>query len=127
MIEGPWRWMIHDHSMASLLGKPKENTDGHIMSVSPCPACAGRADPKEWQWGRCCTPYDDDARLIAAAPEFYHAAIVGAQVNLPDLMEWVAARLIRFGDSPNVDFVHTLRDRAKLLRSAIAKAEGRPE
>jgi hypothetical protein len=66
----------------------------------------------------------DNARLIAAAPDFFHAATTGAQVNLPDLLDWVAARLIRFGDSENMDFIHTLRDRAKLLRAAITKATG---
>lgn len=65
------------------------------------------------------------ANLIAAAPDFFHAATMGAQLNLPDLMDWIAARLIRFGDDPNVDFIFTLRERAKLLRAAIAKAEGR--
>lgn len=60
-----------------------------------------------------------------AAPDFYDASTRGAQVNLPDFMDWIAARLIRFGDSPNVDFVLTLRERANLLRAAIAKAEGR--
>jgi len=64
------------------------------------------------------------ARLMAAAPDFFHAAITGAQLNLPDFLDWIAARLINFGDEPNVDFVMTLRERAKLFRAAIAKATG---
>lgn len=67
-----------------------------------------------------------NARLIAAAPDFYHAATAGAQVNLPEFLEWVADRLVHVhGESPNVDFVLTCQDRAKLLRAAIAKAEGK--
>lgn len=66
-----------------------------------------------------------NARLIAAAPDFYHAATTGAQVNLPDFLDWIADRFVHvYGESPDVDFVHTCRDRAKLLRVAIAKATG---
>lgn len=47
----------------------------------------------------------------------------GAQVNLPDFLDWLADRLvIVYGESPNVDFVHTCRDRAKLARAVLAKA-----
>jgi len=71
---GHWEWLIHDHSMASLgTGRNPGMGDPLVLSVSPCPACAGRADPKEWKWGRCCTPNEADARLIAAAPEMYEA------------------------------------------------------
>ena len=67
---GPWGWVIEDHSMASLgvlpdpgLGNPL------VLTVSPCKACADRAEPKEWVWGRCHTPSEDDARLISSAPD----------------------------------------------------------
>lgn len=68
-----------------------------------------------------------NASLIAASPDFYHAATTGAQVNLPDFLEWIADRLVHVhGDSPNVDFVLTCRHRAQLLRASIVKAEGKP-
>lgn len=62
--------------------------------------------------------------LVAAIEE-------GAQVNTPDLMEWVAERLIFVHDeSPHVDYVLSLRRRAEKLRkasefarAAIAKAK----
>ena len=64
----PWHWEGHDHSMATLCGGGEDALIGHVLSVSPCSACASRADPKEWKWGRCCTPTEENAKLIAAAP-----------------------------------------------------------
>lgn len=72
-MPGPWHWECHDHSMVTLCGGGEDAIIGHIMSVSPCEACAGRAEPKEWKWGRCHTPNEADARLIAAAPELLAA------------------------------------------------------
>lgn len=67
---GEWRWVIHDHSCASLgVGGDPGMGSPLVMSVSPCRSCAERAEPKEWQWGRCCTPKEADARLIAASPD----------------------------------------------------------
>lgn len=108
---GPWKWWTSnswkrlgadlEHGRTKFVLEPYVCRDGHPdLIVSK-----------------------EDMALIAAAPDFYHAATTGAQVNLPDFLEWIAARLIRLGDNPNADFVLTLRDRAKLLRAAIAKAE----
>ena len=48
---------------------------------------------------------------------------MGAQLNTPDFLEWIADRLVHVhGENPNVDYVLTLRDRAKAGRAAIAKA-----
>jgi hypothetical protein len=69
-MPGPWGWEIHDHSMASLYGGGEDSIIAHILSVSPCKACQERADPKEWKWGRCMTPNEQEARLIAAVPAF---------------------------------------------------------
>jgi hypothetical protein len=69
-MPGPWGWEMHDHSMATLYGGGEDSIIAHIMSVSPCKACQGRADPQEWKWGRCMTPSEQEARLIAAAPAF---------------------------------------------------------
>lgn len=67
---GPWGWVIHDASMATLCGENAvggfNGIDPHVMSVSPCRSCAENKD--EWQWDRCTTPSEADARLIAAAP-----------------------------------------------------------
>lgn len=66
---GPWEWQVHDHSCASLgVGDSPGYGDPLVMSVSPCRACAERANG-EWEWGRCTTPSEADARLIAAAPD----------------------------------------------------------
>lgn len=71
---GEWRWVIHDHSCASLgVGDDPGMGTPLVMSVSPCRSCAERADPKEWKWGRCCTPSEADARMMAASTQMYDA------------------------------------------------------
>lgn len=57
-----------------------------------------------------------NAALVAACTE-------GAEANLPDFMDWIADRLeFVYGESPNVDFVRTCRDRAKKVRAALSAA-----
>jgi hypothetical protein len=66
-----------------------------------------------------------NARLIASAPDLLAAQTMGSQVDTPTLLDWVADRLVNvYGESPNIDFVLTLRERAKAGRAAIAKATG---
>ena len=56
----------------------------------------------------------------AKAARLKEAITYGAQLDLPAMLEWTADRLVHVhGDSPNVDFVWTLRDRAKRLRAAL--------
>jgi len=65
---GPWHWVVHDYSMATMQG-PAEEYD-HVCSVSPCTACQDRAkqnDP-EWKWGRCTAPTEANANLMVIAP-----------------------------------------------------------
>lgn len=66
--QGPWHWVGHDYSMASLQG-PSEEYD-HVVSVSPCESCAKRVGNKssDWQWGVCTCPTEPNAKLIAMAP-----------------------------------------------------------
>lgn len=84
---GPWGWVISDYSMATLCGLNSvgeyDGLERHVLSSSPCKACQGRANPKEWVFGRCLTPKLPDAHLIAAAPELYEAlnAIVHHSVS----------------------------------------------
>ncbi len=79
---GPWHWEIHDHSMATLCGGGEDAMIGHIMSIGPCPACAKRAEPKEWKWGRCMTPSLPEARLIAASRSLLDALAPLAAIPL---------------------------------------------
>lgn len=63
--------------------------------------------------------------LIAAAPDLLEAQTMGVEVSTPDFLDWIASRLVNhYGESPNVDFVLSLRDRASAGRAAIAKATG---
>ncbi len=63
---GPWEWTVQDHSMAILHG-PDMLVD-HVAAVGPCRSCTKRVTDGEWKWGRCMTPTEANARLIAAAP-----------------------------------------------------------
>lgn len=66
--EGPWEWLVHDHSMASLGVMPDPGLgDPFVMAVSPCKSCQSRVKDGQWKWGRCHTPSLDDAKFIAHA------------------------------------------------------------
>ena len=68
----PWGWVVHDHSCASLGVLPDPGIgDPLVLSISPCRSCADKAEPKEWVWGRCCTPSEDDAHFIVRAVNSY--------------------------------------------------------
>jgi hypothetical protein len=72
--KGPWGWVIHDYSQATLHG-PDEMFD-HVLSISPCDSCLEHAKTKgeaAWKWGRCTTPTLADARLLAEAPNMLRA------------------------------------------------------
>ena len=62
---GPWGWSIQDHSMALLSGP--DLLEDHVAAVGPCESCAKRVMDGEWKWGRCMTPTEANAALIAAA------------------------------------------------------------
>lgn len=64
--EGPWSWCVHDSSTATLCSK-EDSIGGHIMDVSPCQSCQDSHD--EWKFGRCTTPTEAHAELIASAPD----------------------------------------------------------
>lgn len=87
----------------------------HVLSVSPCDACqeharAARAEP-EWRWGRCTTPTEANANVLAAAHDML--AALRAIADDPDNAPLVLS------DSHS----WTLIDQA---RAAVAKATGQP-
>jgi hypothetical protein len=64
-------------------------------------------------------------RLMKAAPKLLAAQTMGQSRNTPDFLDWLADRLVRqYDESPNVDFVLSLRARAAAGRAAIAAARG---
>ena len=77
--QGPWHWVEHDHSMATLQG-PAEEWD-HVTAVSPCKACQERAkeQSEEWQWGRCMCPTEANGKLLALAPALAEAYLAKKQ------------------------------------------------
>lgn len=114
---GPWHWVIHDHSLASLgVGQDPGLGDPLVMDVGPCPACTKRANPQEWKWGRCCTPSEANANLIAAAPEL-------AQLHSMDLevIDDVRA-LIQRGETNAALGALDAMEQVKV--AALAKARG---
>lgn len=71
---GPWEWVMHDYSMASLeAGDSIGWGELVVVSVGPCEACAERRKENGWRWGGCGTPSEPDALLIAAAPDLLEA------------------------------------------------------
>jgi len=77
--QGPWHWVCHDYSMATIQG-PAEEWD-HVMSVSPCTACQERAKAKsdDWQWGVCTCPTEANGKLLALAPALAEAYLAKKQ------------------------------------------------
>jgi beta-xylosidase len=50
----------------------------------------------------------------------------GVQVSTPELMEWIADRMVFvYNESPNVDYVQSLRSRAQKLRLASSQAQSK--
>lgn len=46
----------------------------------------------------------------------------GAQLETPDMLDWIADRLVKVhGEDPNVDYVMTLRVRANNMRAALSR------
>ena len=66
-----------------------------------------------------------NCNIIAAAPEMLTVLTYGPSVALSEFLEWVADRLVQVHcEPPGADFVISLRERARLARTAIAKAQG---
>lgn len=60
------------------------------------------------------------AKAIELYAEINAACEMGAQVQLPELLTWIADRFEHvYGENPSVDFVLTIRERAKRLREAM--------
>lgn len=46
----------------------------------------------------------------------------GQTMNMADMLDWVADRLVYVHhDNENADFIHSLRERAKLVRNVVQK------
>lgn len=83
--QGPWHWVEHDYSMATLQG-PAEEWD-HVTSVSPCKACQERSknEGPEWKWNRCTCPSEANAKLMALTPSLAEAYL--AKPKYPIVIE----------------------------------------
>lgn len=64
--------------------------------------------------------YDAREALIR---ELVACLTMGAELCTPDFLEWIADRLVfMHGENRNVDYVLSLRERAKAMRAALTKA-----
>lgn len=109
---GKWEWLVHDHSCASLgVGDSPGMGTPLVMSVSPCAACAERATDGEWKWGRCCTPSEADAHLIAAAPDMFEALVT-------------ALPYIEMAEEDEAYKPGAVAKVTKLVRAALTRATG---
>lgn len=95
---------------------------------TPGPWTVGSLPPAGWRY--IC---DSKGETVAAVAEWNEsgtnshddllAACKGGPSDGPDFLEWIADRLVHVhGESPNVDYVLSLRDRAAAIRTA---AEGK--
>lgn len=98
--QGPWHWVEHDYSMATLQG-PAEEWD-HVTSVSPCEACMERAKSAEWQWGRCECPTEANAKLMAMAP-----ALADAYLSKPKYPIVIDSHIYQYDEGVFVWFDET--------------------
>lgn len=131
---GPWTWVIHDASMASIEGP--NGMEQLVLSMSPCRSCTDSAvkDGKEWEFGRCMTPSWADAKLIAAAPDLLAALWDIAESPVGPVVRHIAMAAI----AKAVDLDLKLRDatpatpvsddyeQAKAYAEAAADAETDP-
>ena len=61
-----------------------------------------------------------EAPQTTAGDRLYAECARGVQVDLPSLLDWLADRLVHvYGESPNIDFIQTAKERAKRLRLAM--------
>lgn len=60
--------------------------------------------------------------LMSAGPNLLESQTMGADKTTPEMLDWVADRLVFKGDDPGADFIISLRARAEAGRKAIAKA-----
>lgn len=119
---GKWDWLIHDHSMASLGVLPDPGLDDPlVMAIGPCGACADRADPKVWEWDRCRTPTEVDARLLADAPLLLAEVVrLREVVRLQDI-EYLQS--IESADKEIAELIHVgveLRTEIERLRKVLS-------
>jgi len=100
---GPWYWDFDRDGKASIQSYSDSEP---VMDDRKCPSL----------YDRC---------LIAAAPDLFRAQSMGSQINTPDFLDWMADRLVHvYGENPEVDFVKSLRERARIGRRAMNKAIG---
>ena len=63
---------------------------------------------------------EDYDRAIAEVSALRKALTTGITPQ-GEFLDWVADRLVWYGDNPNVDFVVSLRERAKAARAALGE------
>lgn len=66
-----------------------------------------------------------DWKLISAAPELLEVLTHGQTMDMADMLDWVADRLVYVHhENENMDYIISLRERANLARAAITKVLG---
>lgn len=110
---GAWKWIEVREITPQPGGTP------HILTRYDVVPCAG-------SYELVATCYTKErADLVAAAPSLLACQTMGAQLNTPDFLDWIADRLVYVhGEKPNMDYVLSLRSRAEAGRRAIIEAEG---
>lgn len=67
------------------------------------------------------------AELQRRVGELVGCLTMGAQINTPDFLDWIAARLVNVhGEREEVDYVLSLKERAKAMRAALPECSCAP-
>ena len=86
------------------------------MWVGPCKACQDRSETKQWKWGACTTPSEQDAAYIVHACNNFPALLEAAQNYMAQIGQGYEAHGLPFG--PAQQAAH------ERLTQAIASATG---
>ena len=63
---------------------------------------------------------DNNANILN---DLLYAQTMGQSLNTPDFLDWIADRMVNvYGENPNIDFIHSLRERASIGRECLVKA-----
>jgi hypothetical protein len=103
----------------------REYDKQHAKTGRVHPALSNQCDRAEYVRDHFRASINAFHEVVADRDALLSAQTMGAELNTPDFLEWIADRLVHVhGEHPRVDCVISLRMRAKAGREAIARCKG---